>query len=178
VDYDNDGKIDPAVFRPGAALYIIRLASGTQFIQMGDPSQGDLPIPGDYDGDGKTDLAVFRPGSATWIIRPSNGAPTRVFQFGDPAQGDLPIQAPIGTLFRRGQLIGGRLTIQSVNTTTPSVEIATTGQVRSAVATATAPYHQAEPSQASQVPLRRSLPGQESVAASRPWHRRGGIWKV
>ena len=59
---------------------------------MGDPSQHDLPAPGDYNGDGTTDLAVFRPATDQWIIQFSTGG-TRIVQLGDPSQHDVPVPA-------------------------------------------------------------------------------------
>ena len=61
-DWDGDGRIDLAVWRPSElTLYVLQ--GGTNFttaftIRYG--IRGDIPIPGDYDGDGRIDFAVWR----------------------------------------------------------------------------------------------------------------------
>jgi subtilisin-like proprotein convertase family protein len=69
-DYDGDGKLDVAVWRPtDGNWYILNNPSGA--IGWGNP--GDKPVPADYDGDGKADIAVFRPSEGNWYIRKSTG---------------------------------------------------------------------------------------------------------
>jgi spore coat protein A, manganese oxidase len=68
-DYDGDGIVDPAIWRPGpagsAGFWILPSTTGIGYFQPFGQT-GDWPhIVGDYDGDGKTDVAVFRGGIQT-----------------------------------------------------------------------------------------------------------------
>jgi hypothetical protein len=67
-DYDGDGRMDPAIYRPSYGAWCARFSSGDnsswetstwQCWWVGQP--GDIPVPGDYDGDGRTDPAIYRP---------------------------------------------------------------------------------------------------------------------
>jgi hypothetical protein len=62
-DYNDDGKVEVAVYRPSNATFYLQ---NGQSLQLG--KQGDIPVPGDYDGDGFADLAVYRPENTTWYI--------------------------------------------------------------------------------------------------------------
>jgi uncharacterized delta-60 repeat protein len=87
-DYDLDGQMDTAVFRPSTGdWHINATTSGYTAIHFG--ATGDVPVPADYDGDGKTDIAVFRNG-AWYQLLSGTGV------FGGHAwglAGDLPIPA-------------------------------------------------------------------------------------
>lgn len=93
-DYDNDGKADAAVYRPGSpALWFYRASStgNTSVVQWG--TTGDVPAPGDFDGDGKNDFGIYR-NSGTgqldfWRIL-SNGTVLPVIRFGSPADVYVP----------------------------------------------------------------------------------------
>ncbi|MCB0345863.1 MAG: VCBS repeat-containing protein [Bdellovibrionales bacterium] len=106
-DYDGDGQIDLAVWRPSSGHWLIRPSSVSQgslenwirVYQWG--LSGDAPVPMDYDGDGITDLVVYRendvtsPGFPVWYIRksPSNFGSAEAQQWGltnDVAYGDRP----------------------------------------------------------------------------------------
>jgi hypothetical protein len=60
-DYDGDGFIDIAVFRPSVGTWFV-------FNKFSIPwgSAGDLPMPQDLDGDGRAELVVFRPTAGVW----------------------------------------------------------------------------------------------------------------
>jgi FG-GAP-like repeat len=88
-DFDGDGKLDYAFFRPSTGVWYVRFFSvpnTLQTLQYGLP--GDIPVPADYDGDGITDYAVWRPSNGTWYINPIHTAAYSV-QFGLP--GDIPL---------------------------------------------------------------------------------------
>jgi hypothetical protein len=82
-DFDDDGRSDPAIYRPSTGQWWV-LRSGSFYTdslvaQWG--TAGTIPMPADFDGDNKTDLAVYEPqglfGAApagNWNIRySSNG---------------------------------------------------------------------------------------------------------
>lgn len=91
-DYDGDGRVDVAVWRPGTGQWIIRQTSNgaTRTEQWGLGSLGDKPVQGDYDGDGKTDLAVFRAQEGVWYIQQSSNGSFRAQAWG--TNGDRPVQ--------------------------------------------------------------------------------------
>jgi len=63
-DYDGDGILDIAVFRPENGLWAVRGLGRTYF-----GTAGDVPASGDYDGDGITDVSIFRPGTGLWAVK-------------------------------------------------------------------------------------------------------------
>jgi subtilisin-like proprotein convertase family protein len=81
-DYDGDGDVDIAVFRPNAGDWYVSKGSRTNFDFSHFGTTGDVPVPADYDGDGKTDLAVFRPSNTTWYIRRSSDMTVQYIVFG------------------------------------------------------------------------------------------------
>ncbi len=87
-DFDNDGKDDIGVYRPGDTYwYLNRSAAGFFSGQFGLPQ--DKPIAADYDGDGKADIAIFRDGVWMWLRSSDFTFATRVCgQAGDIPQTD------------------------------------------------------------------------------------------
>jgi hypothetical protein len=74
-DFDRDGKVDIAVYRPSDGnFYVLRSSDGSVKMQyLG--TTGDQIVPGDYDGDGYTDFAIWNPNTHQWRIllnNPSN----------------------------------------------------------------------------------------------------------
>jgi hypothetical protein len=89
-DYDEDGRADIAIFRPGPReWWIQRSTAGTQALQFGNT--GDKPVQGDYTGDGKADVAIFRPTTGEWFVIRSEDLSFYGFPFG--ASGDTPAPA-------------------------------------------------------------------------------------
>ncbi len=102
-DYDGDGIMDIAVWRPSSGMWYINLSSdgSVKYISWGmttqHPTGGlpDVPVTGDYDGDGSADVAVWRPDTGVWYMLFSSEAfsPLKpgVFTWGQ--LGDIPVQA-------------------------------------------------------------------------------------
>jgi subtilisin-like proprotein convertase family protein len=75
-DYDGDGKLDNAVFRPSTSVwYILHSNTGGITAQKWGQAE-DKVVQGDYDGDGKTDIAVWRDSNGVfYTIDSSTGQP-------------------------------------------------------------------------------------------------------
>lgn len=88
-DFDGDGRVDVAVFRPSTgAWYIQQSMQGFFAVAFGIAE--DKPVVGDYDGDGRADIAVFRPSNGVWYLLQSR-AGFAAAQFGIAT--DLPVAA-------------------------------------------------------------------------------------
>ena len=99
-DYDGDGRVDFAVYRPddtatiedecqgGCSWFILKSSDGNWLTPQFGLS-ADKVVPADFDGDGRTDIAVFRPSTNTWHIVKSSDNTYYPVPFGQ--NGDVPI---------------------------------------------------------------------------------------
>jgi len=73
MDYDGDGKVDAAFYRPSDGKWRIR-PTGTPDtgpvtnIVVAFGTSTDIPVVADFNNDGKTDLALYRPANGNWLI--------------------------------------------------------------------------------------------------------------
>jgi hypothetical protein len=86
-DFDGDGKLDLAVFRPSNTIYYVLQSSNGQVALQNWGFSSDERFAADYDGDGKTDLAVTRPTAdspprRTWYVRNSSNGSLTAFVWG------------------------------------------------------------------------------------------------
>lgn len=93
-DFDGDNRLDPAVFRPSTAVWIVLKSSVNQITQTTLGLSTDVPVPADYDGDGITNIAVFRPSNGFWYTSQNPATNFGAIQFG--ADGDRLIMTAMG----------------------------------------------------------------------------------
>jgi len=86
-DYDGDGRVDTAVWRPLEGNWYLLPSLNPPSLQPWGTSE-DKPVPGDYNGDGQMDLAVWQPSQGIWSIRNSSGG-TTMEKLGEPL--DIPV---------------------------------------------------------------------------------------
>ena len=90
-DYDGDGVLDVAVFRPSTGVWYVRRSSDNEVQSFQWGIAEDVPTTGDFDGDGKFDFAVFRPSNGTWYVYRSGDDSFQFKHFGQ--SGDIPVTA-------------------------------------------------------------------------------------
>jgi hypothetical protein len=85
-DYDADGRVDLAVWRPDTGQWWVLRSSNDydqdNAIVVRWGKLGDVPVQADYDGDGRADFAIFRPTENSWYIRRSSDEKISVVPFG------------------------------------------------------------------------------------------------
>lgn len=79
-DFDGDGRMDAAIFRPSNSIWYIFQSSNGQIRYEDFGFATDKRVSGDFDGDGKTDLAVFRNG--LWTVKQSTDNERRYAYWG------------------------------------------------------------------------------------------------
>jgi hypothetical protein len=93
-DYDGDGDMDPAIYRPSSGLFFGTDRTGSAvLLNTSFGASGDVPVPRDYDGDGSTDPGIYREDVtpehySLWYAQLSGGGVHQIY-FGAP--GDIPV---------------------------------------------------------------------------------------
>jgi hypothetical protein len=89
-DFDQDGRSDFTVFRPGQGRWYYQRSSFNDelnAVRWGFP--GDIPFLSEFSGDGQQDFMIYRPTKHVWWMQPSDISTPTSFQWG--ADGDVPL---------------------------------------------------------------------------------------
>lgn len=94
-DFDGDGRVDIAIYRPNTAQWIYRQSSNKviESTTWGLAGGADIPVNGDFDGDGSSDLGVYRPSTAQWFVKGSVNNDFSVITWGLAGGADVPVPA-------------------------------------------------------------------------------------
>jgi hypothetical protein len=90
-DFDGDGRLDAAIFRPSIAYWYILRSTNNQVMQQQFGISTDIPAAADYDGDGITNIAVYRPQTGTWYTSTNPQTNYGAVRWG--VASDLPVPA-------------------------------------------------------------------------------------
>ena len=93
VDFNGDGRTDPAIRRLGAGPggQALWWAPGAGFTVPFPDVAGDIPVPADYDGDGKSDVAFYRPALGLWFGQKSSNGQLGPWLVLGGQPGDVPV---------------------------------------------------------------------------------------
>ena len=91
-DWDGNGVVDPAVYRPSEKkLYVLQAPAYNSAFTITWGSSGGTAIPGDFDGDGRADFAVFTPGDRAVYVLQGGSNFTTAFKINLGAPGQIPV---------------------------------------------------------------------------------------
>lgn len=90
-DFDGDGKMDIAIYRPSDQNWYILNSGNAQVSYIYYGLSTDTPMPNDFDGDGKADAAHYRTSTSTWYWKRSSDGQSVSYQLG--TSGDKPVIA-------------------------------------------------------------------------------------
>ena len=85
-DFDGDGRMDFAVYRPGSGYWFVQYSNGKPWIAQQWGALNDKPVIGDFSGTGSANLSIWRPSTGTWWV----AGLANQFQWG------LPNDTPVG----------------------------------------------------------------------------------
>jgi hypothetical protein len=92
-DFDGDGIIDYAIYRPSTRQFWWKRSSDSVLGSSTFGDTNDIPIVADFDGDGKTDISIYHPSTSRfWFINSVSGilGSIQVGKVGSiPAVGDI-----------------------------------------------------------------------------------------